>query len=60
MRSFQIRHSSKSSCVVYVLVRHADTGADEDVCHPQTDHGFSMFRKIMTYQLESGHVIGQS
>ena len=60
MRSFQIRHISKSLCVVYGLVRYVDTRADEDVCRPQTDHGFSMFRKIITYQLESGHVIGQS
>jgi len=60
MQSFQIKHSSKSLCAVYVLVRQVDTGADEDVCRPQTDHGFSMFRKIMMYRLESGHVIGQS
>ncbi len=119
MQSFQIKHSSKSLCVVYVLVRQVDTGAAEerlyqkllfrwflrhpegvvrtagflsvlsatvrkrspghnpdcveirtrryhlmgepqDVCRPQTDHGFPMFRKIITYQPESGHVIGQS
>ena len=35
-------------------------GQPQDVCGPQTDYGFSMFRKIIMHQLERGHVIGQS
>jgi hypothetical protein len=42
------------------LPEHALEGQSQDVCGPQTDYGFSMFRKIIMHQLEGGHVIGQS
>ncbi len=32
MQSFQIKHSSKSLCAVYVLVRQVDTGQTRRGC----------------------------